>query len=144
VNKVEKNTNIVHIYNVYNLSSVSYSTQDSSSTLSTVSRSLFDVSTNHHILLRDFNLYHSFESKSFISTVTGYYEYTVWEVVSRWRIFIKNWPMICNHCTRNRLYSFDWSAHIISHLTSLCWRNSYFSIVSFVSKISRLLIAYCH
>jgi hypothetical protein len=55
-------TDTVRIHNVYNPSSAFYASRDSSSTLSAVLRSLDGVIADHHVLLRDFNLHHSFWS----------------------------------------------------------------------------------
>jgi hypothetical protein len=54
----------IRIHNVYNSSSISYSFRDSSSTLSNARRSLIDLFANHHVLLENSNLHHSFWSES--------------------------------------------------------------------------------
>jgi hypothetical protein len=60
IKKLDESTNTIRIHNVYNSSSVFYASRDNSSTLSIVLRFLDDVIANHHVLLRDFNLHHSF------------------------------------------------------------------------------------
>ena len=57
---------LIHIHNVYNPSSLSYGLVDSPSTLSVIKEQL-DAEA-HHILLRDFNLHHSFWNNPLRST----------------------------------------------------------------------------
>jgi hypothetical protein len=60
---ISKNINrIVHIHNVYNASSISYSSNESFSSLKTMKRFLNDDAK--HILFEDFNLHHSLWSNS--------------------------------------------------------------------------------
>jgi hypothetical protein len=66
--RVDDASKTIHIHNVYNLSSISYSSRDSSFTLSTTNRNLIADATDHYILLKDFNLHHFFWSESFKST----------------------------------------------------------------------------
>jgi hypothetical protein len=66
--RVDDASKTIYIYNIYNLSSISYSSRDNSFTLSTTNRSLIANVTNHHILLKDFNLHYFFWNESFRST----------------------------------------------------------------------------
>jgi hypothetical protein len=67
---VKKISKIIRLYNVYNLSSISYSFKNNLLTFDDVRRFFVEASTYHHVLLRDFNLHHSFWSDS--SKVTQY------------------------------------------------------------------------
>jgi hypothetical protein len=60
IKKLDENTNTIRIHNVYNSSSIFYAFRDNLSILSIVLRFLDDVIANHHVLLKDFNLHHSF------------------------------------------------------------------------------------
>jgi hypothetical protein len=58
IKRLDENTNMIRIHNMYNSSFVFYASRDNLLTLSIILRFLNDVITNHHVLLRDFNLYH--------------------------------------------------------------------------------------
>jgi hypothetical protein len=68
INDLDEDSSTIHIHNVYNFSLIFYSSRNSSFTLSKARRFLVDASTNHHILLEDFNLHHFFWSDSSKST----------------------------------------------------------------------------
>lgn len=60
--RIERISNRIRIHNVYNFLFVSYSLRDNFLTLSKTNCSLIDKTSKHHVLLRDFNLHHSFWS----------------------------------------------------------------------------------
>jgi hypothetical protein len=68
INDLNEDSSTIHIHNVYNFSLIFYSSRNSSFTFSKTKRFLVDAFTNHHILLKDFNLHHFFWSDSSRST----------------------------------------------------------------------------
>jgi hypothetical protein len=64
--RIEKTSKAIHVHNVYNSSFVSYSSRNSSSSLSKINRDLVEIDSEliltRHIFLRNFNLHHSFWS----------------------------------------------------------------------------------
>jgi hypothetical protein len=68
VKEVEEDTKMIRIHNVYNSSLISYTSKDSSFTLSKIIRFIVETLDDHHILLKDFNFHHFFWSDSFRST----------------------------------------------------------------------------
>jgi hypothetical protein len=68
VKEIEKNTKMIRIHNVYNSSLISYTSKNNSFTLSKIMRFIVETFDDHHILLKNFNLHHSFWSDSSRST----------------------------------------------------------------------------
>jgi hypothetical protein len=59
--KIDQDTKIICIHNVYNSLLISYTSKDNSFTLSKIMQFIVETFHDHHMLLKDFNLYHFFE-----------------------------------------------------------------------------------
>jgi hypothetical protein len=68
VKEIEEDTKMIRIHNVYNSSLISYTSKDSSFTLSKIMRFIVEALDDHHILLKNFNLHYFFWNDSFRST----------------------------------------------------------------------------
>jgi hypothetical protein len=68
IKEIEEDMKMIRIHNVYNSSLISYTSKNNSFTLSKIMKFIVETFDDHHILLKNFNLHHSFWSDSFRST----------------------------------------------------------------------------